>query len=250
MMCKLFPGAVQQASNTLATPHTTLKNQLLHCWEFSESSGSILYDLHGTGNGSVYYASLQNSGLINNSYHFDGTFAYVDLGTLSIDCTQSFTIAAWIKPDDYITSQWVYNHILSNNSAYQYDYVALRIYPRYNKDMGQFYIRDISGNMKMTRITQFSDYIGQWVLLVGTFNPISSVSQILYNNAIVGETNSLTYSGSTKNNFYVAWCPNAAGGDKKFKGFIDQIAMWQRVLSSDEIQALYNAGNGLAYNNW
>jgi len=39
----------------------------------------------------------------------------------------------------------------------------------------------------------------------------------------------------------------AAGADGLFNGWIDEIGIWNRTLSSSEISDLYNAGNGISY---
>ena len=37
------------------------------------------------------------------------------------------------------------------------------------------------------------------------------------------------------------------GGDRDWNGLIDQVLIYNRVLTAEEVSALYNSGNGLSY---
>jgi hypothetical protein len=39
-------------------------------------------------------------------------------------------------------------------------------------------------------------------------------------------------------------------GTNYTNGSIDQVGIWNRILTADEISTLYNLGEGLPYSNW
>jgi hypothetical protein len=40
------------------------------------------------------------------------------------------------------------------------------------------------------------------------------------------------------------------GGSSKYSGLMDEIGVWLRTLTTEEIKTLYNNGNGLPYENF
>lgn len=60
------------------------------------------------------------------------------------------------------------------------------------------------------------------------------------------EKDNIKKIGKYSNDIYVGRYPSATGYE--IDGIIDEIGIWSRVLTYDEVQELYNSGNGLSYN--
>jgi len=93
--------------------------------------------------------------------------------------------------------------------------------------------------------TDVSD--GEWHHLVGVAN--GPYGSMLYIDGEVVATNTapsnLTRNGS---NMMIGENPGAAG--RSWNGDIDDVALWNRPLSAEEVAMLYNGGTGVPVGNW
>ena len=81
--------------------------------------------------------------------------------------------------------------------------------------------------------------VSQWINIVGTYNGTTMLMYI--NGTQVSITCDATISGrlqSTVANFLIG---NYMAGDQNFNGSIDEVAVWNRSISSQEVKAIYNA---------
>jgi hypothetical protein len=92
---------------------------------------------------------------------------------------------------------------------------------------------------------------GSWVHVVWTYDPAANPKHCMYVDG-VAETvtnNNLTISdwGDDTSNCIGAY-HYAAGSDRyNFDGIIDEVGIWDKVLSQAEVTELYNGGAGLQY---
>jgi len=91
---------------------------------------------------------------------------------------------------------------------------------------------------------------GDWLFLAATYDGIlDTVSLYLDGELLDSDTLALTvgspenYLPTSATSFSVGGRHNDGGG--AVNGMIDELALWSRVLSGDEIAALYNDGAGL-----
>lgn len=238
---------------TLYPQQTTLITDLVATWEFDESSGSILYDKHGSNDGTVYGATMGQTGLISNAYEFDGINDYINVGDLGMDFTKDFSISVWIKPHNFLTSSWYYVHIFSNYSMYSANMVGLFLYPHTTKDFCTIMVKDDSDPLdnSFSRIFDFSDNINNWTHVVCRWDASTHTTDIYKNGSFSESNTDVACDGCNRgSDWYVAHCPGATSNDKRFDGLIDQIAIWDKKITTTEISLLYNSGSGLTYSNW
>jgi len=165
------------------------------------------------------------SGKLGGAFMFDGTG---DSITDSLnDGTKTFTISTWVKPDvlsgvrgcvGYTTSSGVRQDI------YHYNQVV-RIFAD-----GKYY--STTSNV----ITQ----TGKWHHIVGTYNEGDAKPKVYVNGieyALGGSSNIGTYSA---NQFWVGRI--APNGNYHYNGAIDEVAIWNRTLSAEEILNTYKRG--------
>ena len=60
----------------------------------------------------------------------------------------------------------------------------------------------------------------------------------------MGQLGSYNYALTNGCNIY-SWVDSYSTSGRYFDGLIDQAALWNRVLTAEEITTLYNGGNGL-----
>lgn len=187
---------------------------------------------HGT-----VYGTTQNS----DSMSFDGSNDYVDLGNSSIFNPEDgdFTISAWIK---------------SNNTG---DYNAIVIKSNggtpLTTDYGYYFYTTLTDNLSFTTrgsnsatyiITSTMDVIDDTWHHVSVVLDVSTASGKLYIDgslADVGESGTLSSVGTISNTLNVLIGSESDGGNY-FYGNIKDVRIYNRVLSTDEIQSLYDLG--------
>ncbi|PLW80806.1 hypothetical protein C0585_00695, partial [Candidatus Woesearchaeota archaeon] len=209
---------------------------LLH---MDESSGTLV-DYSGQGNngtqsGGVTYSS---EGMFGSAINFDGSDDYINFGTPSeldiYGTNKPLTLSAWIKFDAEDTSGNLGDIIIHKGTYPTYEYgfatggTPLRIDFRMN-DAGSF-----------SRVVDTESYqTGLWEHIVGVYN---TTNVLLYRNGIL--VNSTSHSGVVNQDTYGltmgTYGPSSSG--YSFNGSIDEVAIWNRSLSADEVLDLYKRG--------
>lgn len=235
---KMLPTAVAGSGGT------TLKTNLISCWEFDETSGTIMYDSHNSNNGTINGATINQTGKLGKCYSFDGTN---DLVTSAITSVYSqFTVSAWIAHN--FSSTTGYDRIIGHSkSTSQYHDWGIQQESTGNKI--SFYVMNTAGGFsKAVSTTDLSS--GTWYHITATFN--GTYAKIFINST--NEHTGSAFTGSRNSHtspVLLGKVYDASGWlTSVYNGKFDQTAIWDRVLTASEITQLYNSGNGLAYTSW
>ncbi|MHC4733618.1 MAG: LamG domain-containing protein [Planctomycetota bacterium] len=105
-----FPGSgtIYKGDVWSFTTRAEPDSGLVGWWKFDEGSGAIAYDSAGTNDGTINGASW-TTGKINSALSFDGVDDYVDVGNdSSLMTTGDLTIYAWIKARE--SRACIYSH--------------------------------------------------------------------------------------------------------------------------------------------
>jgi predicted GH43/DUF377 family glycosyl hydrolase len=202
---------------------------LLHMDETSwnGTSGEVIdsssYGNHGTAYGG---ATTVTDGRFARAGSFDGTNDYISIPhSSSINPTNAITVELWAKSN---TANWNSTGMLvSKRNAYI-------MYPIGNSKTIRFYI--YSGGWRYTVYTPSID-ITQWHHYVGTFD--GSTIKLYIDGSLVAST---SYSGSIKSDTGPLYIGRDDGYSRYFNGSIDEVAIYSRALSADEILEHYNNG--------
>ena len=206
----------------------------------NEASGAIV-DTSGQGNNGTYNGALYyQSGKLNTAIGFDGSNDYVDCGNdSSLRITGNMTLEAWIKPMTF--PPWM--AIVSSGDT--------------STDKGYAYLFgiDASGHLMFGANRGADGYkISDDTLTTGIFSHVAAVFNpsadlvFFYINGV--DTGS---SGITDNPVSNSICPITIGARIDdgcgnliwfFNGTIDEVAIWNRILSADEILDIYNRQKG------
>jgi len=208
-------------------------DNLISYWKLDETSGTVL-DAHGSNNGTNHGATPNVSGKINTAYSFDGSDDYIELSEIPFTGSGNFSIFAWIKTSDSGNRITIINFGTTGISYNQ----ELYLY-KGTDDKLHFDLRNVPGPISAETINDNSWHH------VGVTN--------------TGGTIQLWVDGSPSGSS-MSMSPNITSGDQSigvaeatsypsayWSGEIDEVGIWTRALSSDEITELYNNGNGLAY---
>ncbi|MGA1979517.1 MAG: LamG-like jellyroll fold domain-containing protein [Sedimentisphaerales bacterium] len=200
---------------------------LISWWKFDEGSGNIAYDSAGSNNGTITGATWTTEGKINGALSFDGSDDYVALSNFTV-YTNNGTISLWFKTSaDFSANYGGYGYLISaNNQYYSYLTIAGNGTAPYNI-VGETDSQDDYYVIAMGVVP-----VGEWNHIVVSFN--NKTAKTYLNGALV-DTRTISNSLLTLNRI---------GGRalEFFKGEIDDVRIYNRALSAEEVEELYGQG--------
>jgi hypothetical protein len=203
-------------------------------WKFDEGQGTIAYDSVGTNDGFVQGATW-TTGQINGALSFDGLNDYVDMAdTIKNYLETSYTVSLWIKADTLISNKAIlgYRHSTDGNP------VLFQIGHNY-EDVG-IDVRDNSLNLASATYANALT-TNTWYHVAGVRNA-NTVN--IYVNGVSGIPDSATFGAITPDNLKIgAFQFGGNPPSNHFNGAIDDVMIFNRALSAQEIQQLYTNGS-------
>ena len=242
-------AAPYEAADGAFGGHSTLSTDIVSYWKFDGD----LTDSHGSNDATNQGTSDTASGKINNARDFDGANDRIELGD-DLTATTTGSISMWVYPEDINQGN---NSLLNIKQGTDgNDRFLLRLY---DGDAGQSYDGKVNFIVRPGGVTTFNIYGNtvlsntNWYHIVITND--GSLIRMYVNNTLQTLTY-LTGSSST-----VDWwddIPATAewflgtqyvNGSYQdyFDGVIDEVGIWEKQLSTQEISDLYNSGSGLQY---
>lgn len=210
---------------------TTLKDGLVSVWEFDETTGLTAFDSHGSNNGTNNNATINQSGLINKAYSYNGTSSYISFGSSLFPTDGSaWSFSYWAKLNTTAGSIPVISQYFSS---------AVGRFQSYNLNGGWKIFIDASPD---TNIVIGASSTG-WHNVVCTYD--GSILRT-YLDTVAGPTDSSVNNIATRDT-EIGRNGNTAN---HFNGLIDQVALWYRALTVGEMLLVNNSAAGLAYIDW
>ena len=216
------PSTITFTENNWNTPQTVTVTGV----DDSNTDGHQDYDISLSATVSV------DSSAIN----FDGVNDYVAVNGLSgkLSTGDDFTISTWFKTD--YTPSARHKHILfsAHDSGSGNTFrVGTGVY-------GGIFLNH--GGVDKEYGSGFNDNNWHFVSVVITGTGVPTVR--VDGNIISGFPNGQTsWSSATRYSIGQEW--DSSSASDFWNGFIDEVAIWKAALSSEEVTALYNSGNGL-----
>jgi len=228
-------------SNSASTPTFSCANipsGLVGLWHFDNIwNDSSTKNHNSVENGA---ATFDSSGQINEAGKFGTTSDFIsvdDSDDFSIDTTGNLTVSFWMKTGADVTNrQGIIQKGGAGNNAWEWV-----IYIIDNK-LKASTVSNIGNNI---RIENTSILPNTWYHIIVNFNGYTSSSNIdIYKNGIESSifeySNGLAYTNGIQNlKIGKAYLSHA---DRSFPGLIDDVAIYNRALTSTEVQEIYQAG--------
>jgi gliding motility-associated-like protein len=234
-------GSVQPSCGSIPAG---LKNGLVGWWPFCGNAN----DESGNGNhGTVYGASLAPDrwGNNNSAYYFNGISDYIESSS-GISKINSITLSGWVKTDSggYIISNGF------NTGGFEL-FIHNAATGGFNVNAGKacFYQSNKSGGFGKISNKSYRD--NSWHHIVGVLNGVSSSNLPPDSLRIYIDGIYISQSRVTTVNGYLPSSPNSKFMFGKlpglltsfFKGVLDDIGIWNRALTANEVKELYNLQN-------
>jgi arylsulfatase A-like enzyme len=236
---------------TLSAIVSGVTDGLFGYWAFDEGSGTSTADYTGYNDGTISGATWETvNGKFGNALSFDGN-DYVLLGDGPSDPTLSgtdMTISLWATSDGMVSN----GNLIGNRDSWS--------------DMQfQFSYRDNASSLTIQRDGSNNTTFG--------YNPNTDTNYhhyiLTFTSPAVGEAgtatlyvdgqliSSMTYTMGALPDVKKLTIGASQGGEKEpWKGDIDDVAIWSRALSSNEVAIIYNAGTPVSqippysFNDW
>ncbi|OGZ43466.1 MAG: hypothetical protein A3C84_01945 [Candidatus Ryanbacteria bacterium RIFCSPHIGHO2_02_FULL_48_12] len=206
----------------------TLRSGLVGYWSFDagDVAKNTAYDRSGQGNnGTLTNGPTPAAGKLGQALSFDGSNDYVGAGAL--DVVGNITISAWVYPRSYGGASK--GRIVDNSlNVAGYKFVIN------NVDTTNGYVFAANG---VDSLAPNSATFNVWQHVVAVCD---TVSVRIYVNGILKSTSAPNCPATSNTSLHIGDSLNLA--PRQFDGLIDDVRIYNRALSSDEIKRLYSMG--------
>ena len=222
--------------------HVNLSNLVLYL-TFDEGSGNIVYDYSGNkNNGNLYNGSNICSnpptsgcptwvdGKFGKALSFDGVDDYVNIpSSPSLNGLNTITLSVWVNPtkttegtiiskhDNYLNREW---QIYINPKTYKYT----------------FQVFDNSTNT-FSEVAGIVATAGKWTHIVGVYN--NGGLRIYCDGVLISSATTDKIIRATNIPIRIG---SRADNARYYGGIIDEVRIYNRALSEEEIKFLYQEG--------
>jgi len=188
---------------------------------------SSVYNNHGTNNGATATTTGFNDG---GAFDFDGSNDYIENTVLPDDTFDNdFTISFWTSPGELVAETNILHKKDGINAG-----VAIQ---QVSSSQVRFFYEDTNGARTILPTISSPMSVGQWVYVTCVRNTTEDKLYIYINGVEnVSAVDATIVSRQTTNSLFIG--TNLVGGDF-YKGKIDNVKIYNRVLSADEIKAQY-----------
>ena len=221
-------------------------NSLVGWWRMDDINqtglGSLVYDKSAYGNnGTAYGNAVQTSaGKLGKGFNFDGDGDYVDAGNdASLDFNTTFTISAWVS-----SKGGIWERVVSKGGQT----AVMGGFELVTGNVENKFIFRISNTTNFPWMETTNTYaLNTWHHVVGQWN---GTAMLIYVDGVFDKSQAqATYSNSSSYSLKIG--RNPVESFKYFNGTIDDVMIFNRSLSADEITALYaNQSNRYLTNNF
>jgi hypothetical protein len=214
-----------------------LTNEISY-WGFDYVYDKFIYDSVGNNDGIVNGCKIAD-GVNKQCLSFDGVNDYVEVfDDSTLDIIDAVSVSAWFKIRSLETSEW---HCICDKGGYDPDFI--RNYGLFiNKD-GFAHLSFVDINGDRFTITTENNRIkeNRWYNIVGIINCVDNIMKLY----IDGKLEELYYISSTympKNDLSlnIGYLYSETYGNLYLNGYIDELHIYEKPLSSGQIDELYN----------
>ena len=171
-----------------------------------------------------------------NYLTFNGTDEYIDIDNIAgqVDA-RTFSVSAWFKIPTTSTTRAIFKCMVGSDSNNQ---ILLQYHAGGNELRGQTKYGGTADVLNQGSNSIEND--GNWHHAVLVCDKLGSDNSILYVDSTAKET--IAGVGTLSGTLSKASIGNNTDGGAFWLGDLDEIAIWNRAITADEVTAIYNAG--------
>lgn len=227
-------------NTTTTTTTSTLPNGLVAHYKFEGNANDATTNLnHGTVTGATLISD--RFGNANQAYLFDGNSDYIRMNnSTSLDLKESFSISAWINPDNYVLPGVV---VWNGDPAFAKDPYILYFTNR--PGYSSLGVRKDAGTgitINESFLPSNVLYQGIWSHVVGTCNATTKEMKMYVNGELLKSVTFADMSiGYSTTGFWtmIGAAQSTAGIDNFFKGKLDEIRIYNREITASEVKEIF-----------
>lgn len=242
----VFMGGVATVEAATIAEDADLLDGLVSYWPLDEASGERA-DVRGTNTltdsnsvGSVDGINSKAASLVGANRQ---TLYITDSNQSSLDISQDLSFSLWVQPralgegdGQILLSKW--RHAVANQ------------YHVYLNDSSLTFILDddCAGYTYVGRTWQHNMVPGAWYHVVMVYDATSGTAEAFLNQNSIGVVTGLPNSiADCDADFILGMRQNNLDTSYYYDGLIDEVGIWNRALTADEVVKLYNDGEGIPY---
>jgi hypothetical protein len=242
------PGGASNAlpfTITAPPPSPALLTGLVAYWNLDEASGTTRVGSVGFNLSDVNTVG-STTGKVGNAADFetsqDAHLGATDAAASVVDFSgnQDFTIAFWARFESQPGTMFIINKYRSDvaQRSYRIDYLA----------SADDFLFTVSGNgMAFTDIATTANVgLATWYFVVAWHDASADTINISINDGTANSTAHTTGVFNSNANFVIG-ARHDNTTTQTFDGLVDELGIWNRVLTPAERTQLYNSGNGVTY---
>ena len=227
--------------------HATLTTNLISYWSLEETS-STRYDQHGSNHLTDNNTVTRGTGKQGFCADFERTnneyLTAVDSSTFPHSASgDDISAAMWVNFESLVSWETFIQHYLQTGNQRSWTFYL----------DGTVLHLDISadGSSDTAATVTWSPSTATWYHIAFTYDVSAGEVKFYVNGAQQGATQTgkptSYYASTAKLQFGTFYDGSSSNGS--FDGLMDEVGLWNKVLTSGEITDLYNSGNGIQYYN-
>lgn len=218
---------------------------LIAYWNFDEGTGGMAYDSSGNNNNGTIYGASWTTGVSGNALRFDGIDDYVEVPHSDIlNPPDAVTVSLWFNET---SSSPAYSCLLykagevPTSSGYRD-----RIYTLWTMSNKKIHFTSTpeGASSQIFYDSPLNSYIlNNFSMLTAVVDTANDYMRIYINGVQVQEGSYLGYDTIRSGNYplRIGNCFKTSSNQYPFSGVIDEVRIYNRALTPNEIRAFYNS---------
>jgi hypothetical protein len=204
--------------------------------------------MSASGNNGTIYGGVSNTtdrfGNTNGAFLFDGNDGYVGVPTLDKLKYTPITYSAWVVVNSYFPSSFghKFRTVIGRNTAFVVDNGVISFFAANNVNSGMddntFIMWRGGGNGGGNTTSKTKPVLNKWTHIVYTQDFDGSWKW--YQDGSLTNSGNFTDPQGDFNFFRIGGCNNQSNGNTYWNDKLDDIGVWNRVLTQDEVTYLHN----------
>jgi hypothetical protein len=214
-------------------------------WSLDEGAGTTAADSIGGKTATLAgSAAWSDSARLGKSVQGNGTSAYASTASSVLDTTKSFTVSAWARLTGNSHNAVAVAQAGANGSTF-----ALYYSTAYQAWIFNRYTTDSTTPTIVRSISTTTPEVGIWTHLMGVYDAQEQTIQLFVNGVPQSDPVAFTTPWQGTGGLQIARGQAGGAFTDYFPGQLDEVTVWNRILSEEEIadlQAMTDASSGQA----